>query len=115
VIFERPLLLWLAPFLGLGVTLLALWARHRRVGAAAAWSASLGNEAARTGRRSPYLLGLAALLAGVAIAGPRWGLASSSAESRALNVVLDVGAGCRTRSPHPLNSCREATRAGPLG
>src|SRR5690606_5219310 len=54
VIFERPLLLWLAPFLGLGVTLLALWARHRRVGAAAAWSASLGNEAARTGRRSPY-------------------------------------------------------------
>jgi Ca-activated chloride channel family protein len=88
VIFERPLLLWLAPFLGLGVTLLAFWARHRRVSAAAAWSASLGNEAKRTGRRSPYLLGLAALLAGVAIAGPRWGLASSSAESRALNVVF---------------------------
>ena len=88
MIFERPLLLWLAPFLALGVMLLAFWARHRRVNAAMAWSRALGTEAALLGRRSPYLIGLAALLAGIAMAGPRWGLASRSAESRALNVVF---------------------------
>ncbi len=88
MIFERPALLWLAPLLAVAVALLTAWARHRRVKAAAAWSASLGKEAAAIGRRSPLLLGLSALLIGIAIAGPRWGLASRDAESRALNVVF---------------------------
>lgn len=88
MIFERPLLLWFAPLLAIAVILLAAWARHRRIAAATAWSDTLGNEAAAIGRRGPLLLGLAALLIGIALAGPRWGLASRSAESRALNVVF---------------------------
>jgi Ca-activated chloride channel family protein len=92
VTVERPLLLWLAPLIALAVTLLAGWARQRRIRAAAAWQASLGAQAAAHGRWSVPLLGLATLLAAIALAGPRWGLASRSAESRALNVafVMDI-------------------------
>lgn len=86
--FERPILLWVAPLLAIVVGLLAGWARQRRVKAARAWSPALGEEAARLGRRSPFVLTLAGLLIGMAIAGPRWGLAARSAESRALNVVF---------------------------
>jgi Ca-activated chloride channel family protein len=86
--FERPILLWIAPLVALLIGLLAGWARRRRVNAAQAWSSSLGEEAAKLGRRSPFVLALAALLMGVAVAGPRWGLAARSAESRALNVVF---------------------------
>ena len=90
--FERPALVWLAPLLAIVVGLLAAWARRRRVQAATAWSATLGAEAAQLGRRSPYVLACAALLMGIAIAGPRWGLAARSVESRALNVafVMDI-------------------------
>lgn len=86
--FERPVLIWLAPLLAIAVGLLAAWARRRRVRAAMAWSSALGAEAAQLGRRSPFVLALAALCMGIAIAGPRWGLAARSAESRALNVVF---------------------------
>ena len=86
--FERPILLWIAPLVALLIGVLAGWARRKRVTAAQAWSPSLGEEAARLGRRSPFVLALAALLMGVAVAGPRWGLAARSAESRALNVVF---------------------------
>lgn len=86
--FERPVLLWLVPLLAIAIGLLATWARRRRVQASAAWSPALGAEAARLGRRSPYVLACAALLMGTALAGPRWGLAARSAESRALNVVF---------------------------
>jgi Ca-activated chloride channel family protein len=88
VTFERPLLVWAAPLLAILVGVLALWARRRRVQAAAAWSTALGQEAAALGRRSPYILALAALLIGIAMAGPRWGLAARDTESRALNVVF---------------------------
>jgi Ca-activated chloride channel family protein len=86
--FERPILLWIAPLIAIVVGLLAGWARNRRVKAATAWSASLGQEAAGLGRRSPFILTLAAFLMAIAVAGPRWGLAARSAESRALNVVF---------------------------
>lgn len=90
--FERPFLLWAAPVLALGVGLLAGWARRRRIAAAASWLPALGAQAAAHGKWSPLVLGAAALLAGIALAGPRWGLASRSAESRALNVafVMDI-------------------------
>jgi Ca-activated chloride channel family protein len=88
VTFERTWLLALAPVVALVVGVLAWWARRVRVRAAGAWSAALGHEAAQHGRRSPLLLGLAALLLGVALAGPRWGIAARSAESRALNIVF---------------------------
>ncbi len=86
--FERPVLLWMAPLVAILIGLLAGWARRRRVRAASAWSVALGTEAAQLGRRSPFVLALAGLLIAVAVAGPRWGLAARSAESRALNVVF---------------------------
>lgn len=88
MIFERPFLLWAVPAVTIVVLLLAMHARRVRVRAAAAWSAPLGQLAARTGRGSPYLLAAAALFTMIGFAGPRWGLASHAAESRAINVVL---------------------------
>lgn len=88
MMFEQPLLLPLAAVAAVIIGLLAGWARRRRIRAAAGWSATLGEEAARTGRRSPWLLALVALLAGVGLAGPRWGLAERVQEARALNVVM---------------------------
>jgi Ca-activated chloride channel family protein len=85
---DRPWLLWTAPLFGLLVGLLAWGARRTRVRAAVAWSPALGRMAALSGRRSPALLGAAALLMAVGMSGPRWGLASRAAESRAINVVL---------------------------
>jgi Ca-activated chloride channel family protein len=88
MMFEQPLLLPLAAVAAVIIGLLAGWARRRRIRAAAGWSDALGQEAARTGRRSPWLLALVALLAGVGLAGPRWGLAERVQEARALNVVM---------------------------
>lgn len=85
---EYPTLLVAAPLLAIGVLTLAFAARRRRRAAAAAWSTALGAQAAAIGRRSPWLLGLVALLTTVAMAGPRWGSASRTTESRALNVVM---------------------------
>lgn len=81
-----------APFVAAGVVALALLARRRRIRSAAAWSSALGVTAASFGRRSPALLGAVALLAGVALAGPRWGATVKSTDSRAINVaiVMDV-------------------------
>ncbi len=81
-----------APFVAAGVLALAVLARRRRVRAAAAWSPGLGATADSFGRRSPAMLGAVALLAGVALAGPRWGAEVKSTNSRAINVaiVMDV-------------------------
>ncbi len=101
--FERPLLLLAAPLGALLIGLLAWWARRTRLGAARAWSATLGAEAATTGRRSPWLLAMAALVMGVAVAGPRWGLQARDAESRALNIafVMDVSKSMLARDAAP--------------
>jgi Ca-activated chloride channel family protein len=90
--FERPALLIAVPVLTIAVGALAVWARGRRVAAARAWSQSLGAHASAIGRWSPMLLALVALAAAIGLAGPRWGLAAHTAESRALNVavVMDV-------------------------
>ncbi len=88
MIFERIPLVVAAPMIATGIGLLAVLARRRRVRAATAWSRSLGEEAVIAGRYSPWLLTLVALAAAVAVAGPRWGVAARTAESRALNIVV---------------------------
>lgn len=88
--FEEPLLLLAAPAIALVVALLAWLARRARVRTAGRWSAALGAEARRLGRGSVALLGLVALAAAVAAAGPRFGRAQVDVESRALNLVLAV-------------------------
>lgn len=85
---EQPLFLLAATVITAAVFLLARWARARRIRAAAGWSAVLGRAARLRGVRSPWLLGGVALLAGIGLTGPRWGLAERVTESRALNVVL---------------------------
>ncbi len=82
------MLLYAVPFVVLLVAGAAWHARRRRLRAAAGWSALLGRQAAAMGRHSTILLGLVALAAAVGLAGPRWGRASQSTESRALNVVI---------------------------
>jgi Ca-activated chloride channel family protein len=88
MMFDHPLLLGLAAVAAIAIGLLAAWARRRRLHAAAGWSEALGHEARRTGQYSPWVLALVALLAGIGLAGPRWGLAERVQEARALNVVM---------------------------
>lgn len=83
-----PVMLYLAPLIVLAIAALAWHARRRRISAAAAWSQVLATDAIAIGRRSVLVLGLVALAAAIGLAGPRWGMASRSTESRALNVVL---------------------------
>lgn len=90
MIFESPLLLALAPVLAVGLGALAWLARRRRIRLAAAWSPALGWEARRRSRRGPLILALAALAAGVALAGPRGGRTKVRMETQALNLVLAV-------------------------
>jgi Ca-activated chloride channel family protein len=90
VIFEAPLLLALAPLLAIALGALAWAARRRRVRFATAWSAALGRAARSRVRRGPVAITLAALCAGVAVAGPRGGRAKVTAETQALNLVLAV-------------------------
>jgi Ca-activated chloride channel family protein len=92
VTFDLFPLLVAAPVVGVGVGVLALLARRRRIRAATAWSRALGATAAAFGRRSPLLLGGVALLGGIALAGPRWGSAVRSTDARAINVaiIMDV-------------------------
>ena len=88
MIFEHLPLLIAAPVLALGAGALAYTARRTRVHAAAAWSRTLGELARASGRGAPWWLGLVALAAAIGLAGPRWGAATRTAESRALNIVL---------------------------
>ncbi len=90
--FERPVLLVGVPLLALLIGALSVWARQQRVRAARAWSAALGAQAQASGRWSAVVLALVALATAIGLAGPRWGLAAHTAESRALNVaiVMDV-------------------------
>jgi hypothetical protein len=73
VTFDSPILLALAPVLGAAVGAVALLARRRRIGRAAAWSVELERRARATGRWAPVLIALAGVAAGVGLAGPRGG------------------------------------------
>lgn len=88
--FDSPLLLALAPVLGLGLGAIALLARRRRIRRAGAWSAELAAKARSNGRWSPLIIALATLAAAAALAGPRGGRATVRAQAQALSVVLAV-------------------------
>jgi len=90
MIFDAPLLLALAPVVALLVGGLVWLARRRRVRLAAAWSAALERAARRKGRWAPLVFGVMALLAGVALAGPRGGRAQVTTRSHALSIVMAV-------------------------
>jgi len=90
VIFDAPVLLLLAPLLGLLLGFVASVARGRRVRLARRWSPSLGRLAKARGGWAPVVLGLVALLITVALAGPRAGRAAVTTESRALNLVFAI-------------------------
>lgn len=88
MIFDSKWLLLLAPLIAAGGAALAWWGRRRRVVATAAWSPSLGAQAALRGWSAPWVLGAAVLCGAVAVAGPRGGRASVTTEARALSLVI---------------------------
>jgi Ca-activated chloride channel family protein len=88
--FDAPLLLFLAPVLGLAVGLGAWLARRQRIRLARRWSASLGRLARTRGGWAPLVLGLSATLAAIALAGPRAGRTQVKTETRALSLVFAV-------------------------
>jgi Ca-activated chloride channel family protein len=90
MIFDAPLLLFLAPVLALAFGFAAWMARRRRIRLARRWSPSLGRLARGRGGWAPAVVGLCALLAAVGLAGPRAGRTEVRAETRALSLVLAV-------------------------
>ena len=87
---DAPLVLWVAPVIGVLVAGLGLWARLARVRRARRWSEELARQAAGLGRLGPILLGLAALAATAGLAGPRWGTRVVTTETKGLNLVIAV-------------------------
>ncbi|HEY8257900.1 MAG TPA: VWA domain-containing protein [Gemmatimonadales bacterium] len=88
--FDFPLLLFIAPLLGLAVGLGAWLGRGRRIRLARRWSPELGRAARSRGGWAPLVLGLVAVFATVALAGPRYGRTQIKTESRALSLVFAV-------------------------
>lgn len=88
--FDSPLLLVLAPFLGVLAGLVAWRARSRRIRHARAWSADAEAKARGYGRGVPLVLGLVVLAAVVALAGPRGGRGEVTAKTQALSVVFAI-------------------------
>jgi Ca-activated chloride channel family protein len=86
--FDVPLLLFVAPLLGLAMGLGAWLGRGRRIRLARRWSPALGRAARGRGGWAPVVLGLVAVLATVALAGPRYGRTEIKTESRALSLVF---------------------------
>jgi Ca-activated chloride channel family protein len=90
VTFDTPLLLFLAPVLGLAFGLGAWLARRQRIRLARRWSMSLGRLARSRGGWAPLVLGLCALLAAVGLAGPRAGRTEVTTHTRALSLVFAI-------------------------
>jgi Ca-activated chloride channel family protein len=88
--FDAPLLLFLAPVVALAFGFAAWLARRRRIRMARRWSPSLGRLARGRGGWAPAVVGLSALLAAVALAGPRAGRTEVRTQTRALSLVLAV-------------------------
>ena len=86
--FDAPLLLFLAPLVALAVGFAAWLGRRRRIRLARKWSPGLARMARARGGWAPAVLGLAALLATVGLAGPRAGRKEIRTETRALSLVL---------------------------
>lgn len=111
--FDSPLLLLLAPVLGLAVGAVALLARRRRVARAGAWSPELAARARATGKTGPLLLALAGLAAAVGLAGPRGGRTTVKAETQALSVVfaMDISRSMLAEDQKPNRLSRAAREA----
>jgi Ca-activated chloride channel family protein len=90
MIFDVPIILWAAPLAGFAVWGLALWARGARVARARRWSHDLGRRAGRIGRFGSIALGMAGVLATVALAGPRWGSRTVVTDTKGLSLVIAV-------------------------
>jgi Ca-activated chloride channel family protein len=90
VTFDKPLLLILAPLVAIAFGFGAWLARQRRIRMARRWSPSLGRLARSRGGWAPAVVGLSALLAAVALAGPRAGRTEVRAKTRALSLVLAI-------------------------
>ena len=90
MIFDAPILVALAPFLAAVAGGLVWLARRRRVRLADAWSAGVGRLARSRGRWAPVVFGAIALLAAVALAGPRGGRSQITTRTHALSMVMAV-------------------------
>ena len=115
MMFDAPLLLFLAPVLGLALGFGAWLSRRRRIRLARRWSPSLGRLARARGQWAPAAVGLTGLAAVVALAGPRWGRTEVRTETRALSLVfaMDISRSmlAEDASPNRLQrSVREARR-----
>jgi Ca-activated chloride channel family protein len=115
MMFDAPLLLLLAPALGLALGFAAWLGRGRRIRLARRWSPALGRLARARGTWAPVVLGLTGVAASVALAGPRWGRTEIRTESRALSLVfaMDISRSmlAEDASPNRLQrSIREARR-----
>ena len=88
--FDVPLLLFVAPLFGLAVGLGAWLGRGRRIRLARRWSPELGRAAQARGGWAPIVLGGVAVLATIALAGPRYGRSEITTESRALSLVFAI-------------------------
>jgi Ca-activated chloride channel homolog len=88
--FDTPLLLFIAPVLGLAFGFGAWLARRQRIRLARRWSISLGRLARSRGGWAPLVLGVCALLAAIGLAGPRAGRAEVTTHTRALSLVFAI-------------------------
>ena len=88
--FDTPLLLFIAPVLGLAFGFGAWLARRQRIRLARRWSISLGRLARSRGGWAPLVLGLCALLAAIGLAGPRAGRTEVTTHTRALSLVFAI-------------------------
>jgi Ca-activated chloride channel family protein len=90
MIFDLPLLLFLAPAVALAAGFGAWLGRGRRIRLARRWSPALAKMAKARGGWAPALLAGVALLAMVGLAGPRMGRTEITTRTRALSLVFAV-------------------------
>jgi Ca-activated chloride channel homolog len=90
ITFDAPVVVALAPVIGVAVWGAAAWARRARVRRAAAWSDATARIARATGRFGAAAVGLSAALAAVGLSGPRWGEERIVTETRGLNLVIAI-------------------------
>lgn len=110
-VFDSPVLLALSPLVAALIGGLAWFAWRRRVRRARAWEPALASRSRSGARPGPWLLAGAALLAAVALAGPRGGRAQVTSTTRSLNVVfaVDISRSMLAEDATP-NRLKRATR-----
>jgi Ca-activated chloride channel family protein len=116
VSFDSELVLLLAPLVMIAVGALAWTAFRRRLRAAGEWSAALARTAREGGRLGVLLVAAAALFGALALAGPRWGRSTVTAETQSLSVVLavDISRSMLAEDVEPSRLGRAVREAGRL-